>query len=148
MNQEVNEINNSQSNPILDIVNELQSKLNESNANSNDINNNTNNNAINNKDLSGLDLSKMLETLKNTNNNSNNINNSNTNNGLGLNLDLNSIMNFQKAITSINQTDPRQELLTSLKPFLRETRKKNIDNYITLLGVMKAINLFTNKDRD
>ena len=135
MNEQINEITNPSNNPILDIVNELQSKLNDSNQT----------NVNNNKDLSGLDISKMLEILKNTNNNSNNMN---TNNSSGLNLDLNSIMNFQKIMTSINQTDPRQELLTSLKPFLRETRKKNIDNYITLLGVMKAINLFTNKDRD
>ena len=133
MNEEINEINSSQNNPILDIVNELQTKLNE-----------PNNNPINNKDLSGLDIPKMLEMLKKTDNS----NKSNTNNLFGQNMDLNSIINFQKAINSINQTDPRQELLTSLKPFLRETRKKNIDNYITLLGVMKAINLFNNKDRD
>ena len=133
MNEEINEINSSQNNPILDIVNELQTKLNE-----------PNNNPINNKDLSGLDIPKMLEMLKKTDNS----NKSNTNNFFGQNMDLNSIINFQKAINSINQTDPRQELLTSLKPFLRETRKKNIDNYITLLGVMKAINLFNNKDRD
>ena len=145
MNEEINEINGSSNNPILDIVNELQSKLNEPNNTTNTNNNNNTKNA----DLSGLDIPKMLEMLKNTNNNSsNNKNTSNTNNSSLLNLDLNSIMNLKNAITSINQTDPRQELLTSLKPFLRETRKKNIDNYITLLGVMKAINLFTSKDRD
>lgn len=147
MNPEINEISNlNNDNPILDIVNTLQAKLNDSNLkNSNEIQNNnfTNNNKI---DLSGLDIAKMLElinpSIKNT------PNTSNTNNSSGLNFDLSSIMNMQKSLSGLTQADPRQNLLTSLKPFLRETRQKNIDTYITLLSVMKAFNIFTNKDRD
>lgn len=145
----MNELTNSENNPILDIVNEIQSKLNESNnsqANNADLNNV---NSVKTKDLSGLDISKMLELLNGTNKQSLNYSNtSNINNSSGLNLDLNTIMDFKNLLGSINQTDPRQELLTSLKPFLRQTRQKNIDTYITILGVMKAINIFSNKDRD
>ena len=62
--------------------------------------------------------------------------------------DLNSIMKFQNVLSGMNSPDPRQNLLSSLKPFLRENRQKNIDTYISLLGVMKAFNLFNGKDRD
>jgi len=147
MNEQINEIsNNSSDNPILDIVNSIQSKLNENNLNNINNENNNSNESIK-KDLSGLDISKILEGLSSTTT-KNSFNNSNTNNNSGFNLDMNTIMNFQKVLSGINQADPRRDLLTSLKPFLRETRQKNIDTYITLLGVMKAFNIFTNKDRD
>lgn len=149
MNEQVNEIkNNGSDNPILDIVNSIQSKLNENN--SNNITNNMNNNFndSNKKDLSGLDISKILENFTGASTKSNfNAPNLGSNNS-GLNLDMNTIMNVSKVLNGVNQADPRRDLLTSLKPFLRETRQKNIDTYITLLGVMKAFNIFTNKDRD
>ena len=149
MNEQVNEIiNNGSDNPILDIVNSIQSKLNENN--SDNISTKTNDSSVlNKKDLSGLDISKLLEGFAGaTNKNNISTPNANSNNNQGLNLDMNTIMNFQKVLGGFNQADPRRDLLTSLKPFLRETRQKNIDTYITLLGVMKAFNIFTNKDRD
>ena len=154
MNEQISEIkSNSSDNPILDIVNSIQSKLNENNSNNiNNVNveNTTNNNfsQSNKKDLSGLDISKMIESLTGASTKNNFSTPNVSNNNSGLNLDMNTIMNFQKILGGFNQADPRRDLLTSLKPFLRETRQKNIDTYITLLGVMKAFNLFTNKDRD
>lgn len=153
MNEQVNEINNNSSdNPILDIVNSIQSKLNENNSSninnniSNTINNNFNNS--NKKDLSGLDISKILENFTSASTKNNFSAPNLGSNNSGLNLDMNTIMNISKVLNGVNQSDPRRDLLTSLKPFLRETRQKNIDTYITLLGVMKAFNIFTNKDRD
>lgn len=153
MNEQVNEINNNVSdNPILDIVNTIQSKLNETNSNNtNDYVTSNINNSFgdsNKKDLSGLDISKILENFTGASTKSGfNAPNLGSNNS-GLNLDMNTIMNVSKVLNGVNQADPRRDLLTSLKPFLRETRQKNIDTYITLLGVMKAFNIFTNKDRD
>ena len=145
MDEQINEIqNNSSDNPILDIVNSIQSKLNENSSNTT-VNQNTN--ESNKKDLSGLDISKMLESLTGATTKTN-FTAPNTNINSGFNLDLNTLMNFQKVLSGVNLADPRRDLLTSLKPFLRETRQKNIDTYITLLGVMKAFNIFTNKDRD
>ncbi len=152
MNEQLNEINNSSDNPILDIVNTIQSKLNENNSNNttNNVNNNINNNFndSNKKDLSGLDISKILENFTGASTKSNFSAPNLGSNNSGLNLDMNTIMNVSKVLNGVNQADPRRDLLTSLKPFLRETRQKNIDTYITLLGVMKAFNIFTNKDRD
>ena len=148
MNEQINEITNGSSdNPILDIVNTIQSKLNENNSNTNNMSNNSYD--TNKKDLSGLDISKLLENLNGAATKNNfSTPNTTSNNTSGFNLDMNTIMNFQKIIGGFNQADPRKDLLTSLKPFLRETRQKNIDTYITLLGVMKAFNIFSNKDRD
>lgn len=145
MDNEVKEINPSTStNPIFDIVSSIQSKLNESN---NGVTSpQTENN--NKKDLSGLDISKIVEMLNSSEkNNFSNVNSPKQVPNLS-GLDLGTIMNFQNVLSGLNQSDPRQNLLSSLKPFLRETRQKNIDTYITLLGVMKAFNIFTSKDRD
>ena len=145
MENEVKEINpNTSTNPIFDIVSSIQSKLNESNngvASPQTENNNK-------KDLSGLDISKIVDMLNSSGtNNFSNINSPKQTPNLS-GLDLGTIMNFQNVLSGLNQSDPRQNLLSSLKPFLRETRQKNIDTYITLLGVMKAFNIFTSKDRD
>ena len=148
MDNEVKEIPpNSSTNPIFDIVSSIQSKLNESNngVSSPQIENNNNNNK---KDLSGLDISKIIEMLNTSGtNNLSNVTPPNQFPNLS-GFDLGTIMNFKNTLSGLNQSDPRQNLLSSLKPFLRETRQKNIDTYITLLGVMKAFNIFTSKDRD
>lgn len=148
MENNINEISgNSDLNPIFDIVNSIQSKLNENNSTNQNKPNEAQNNNVNKKDLSNLDISKMIEMLNSsgTTNNTSNQNVSAPNLG---NLNLGTLMNFSNILGGMNKTDPRTNLLNSLKPFLRETRQKNIDTYVTLLGVMQAINLFSGKDRD
>lgn len=145
MDNEVKEVApNTSNNPIFDIVSSIQSKLNESNSGVSSPQNENNNK----KDLSGLDISKIVDMLNSSGiNNSTNTNAAHQMPNIG-GLDLGTIMKFQNVLSGFNQSDPRQNLLSSLKPFLRETRQKNIDTYITLLGVMKAFNIFTSKDRD
>ncbi len=145
MNNDINEVSNQTSNPILDIVASIQNKLNESNIE--ETNTQKKNNMSSN--LNNLDISKIVDMLNMNKNNSSspNISSSSTLEALG-NLDLSSIMKFQNVLSGMNTPDPRQNLLSSLKPFLRETRQKNIDTYIALLGVMKAFNIFNSKDRD
>ena len=145
MNEPSNEINQYESNPILDIVNTIQSKLNETN-NTSETNYETNSQLnstdnLNNLNLKNLDISKILETFNSSKANS-------QKESTGLNLDLNSLMNFQNILGNNSQKDPRQNLLTSLKPFLRANRQRNLDTYISILGIMKTFNIFTNKDRD
>ena len=143
MNNDINEVEDQTSNPILDIVASIQSKLNESNTE--EVNTPKQNNTT---DFSGLDISKIVNML-NTNASKNNTNAENKISSPPLGgFDLNSIMKFQNVLSGMNSPDPRQNLLSSLKPFLRENRQKNIDTYISLLGVMKAFNLFNGKDRD
>lgn len=140
----IEEISKESTNPILDIVNSIQSKLNESNTEETNIPKQN----IQNPNLNNLDISKIVDMLStNKVNSSSNNTNASPLSALG-NLDLGSIMKFQNVLNGMNSPDPRQNLLSSLKPFLRENRQKNIDTYISLLGVMKAFNIFNGKDRD
>lgn len=140
----IEEFSKESTNPILDIVNSIQSKLNESNTEETNIPKQN----IQNPNLNNLDISKIVDMLStNKVNSSSNNPNASPLSALG-NLDLGSIMKFQNVLNGMNSPDPRQNLLSSLKPFLRENRQKNIDTYISLLGVMKAFNIFNGKDRD
>ena len=65
-----------------------------------------------------------------------------------LNINMDTIMKVQRAVTALNQSDPRKNLLMSLKPFLRETRKGNIDTYITAIGIINALAVFGNNGSD
>lgn len=128
------------SNPLFDIIQNLQSKLGTQ----------TEESPKNNIDSSELNTNNIFELLKGVGigNNEQNSNSQNQPNPSNLNIDLSTIMKFQRFFSSMNKTDPRKNLLTSLKPFLRETRQKNIDTYITLLGVINALDIFANKGSD
>lgn len=128
------------SNPLFDIIQNLQSKLGTQ----------TEESPKNNIDSSELNTNNIFELLKGVGigNNEQNSNSQNQPNPSNLNIDLSTIMKFQRFFSSMNKADPRKNLLTSLKPFLRETRQKNIDTYITLLGVINALDIFANKGSD
>ena len=40
-----------------------------------------------------------------------------------------------------NKNDPRSKLLMSLKPYLKESRKKKVDQYVKLFGLGKAFEM-------
>lgn len=82
------------------------------------------------------DFSNILNLLGNT---------QNTESKTQSALDLSTLLNFQRIFSSLNSKDPRKNLLTSLKPFMRPSRQKNIDTYINLLSILSAINLFSEK---
>ena len=44
--------------------------------------------------------------------------------------------------------DPRTNLLLSLKPFLRKSRQDKMNEYLTILNVISALEAFKNKDSD
>ena len=43
---------------------------------------------------------------------------------------------------SQNKDDPRANLLQSLKPYLKETRKEKVDQYIKMLNMSKVMEMF------
>lgn len=55
------------------------------------------------------------------------------------NLDMNTIMKMSSVIGKMkdNKNDPRANLLNSLKPYLRDSKKGQLDNYMNLLNVAK-----------
>ena len=46
-----------------------------------------------------------------------------------------------------NKNDPRANLLLSLKPYLKESRKNKVDQYIKLFGMSKVIEMFGSSRR-
>lgn len=144
----------SESNPIFDIISTLQNKLNnksnDSSNGSNSQNMNKNSESIN-TETSGFDMSKLSSILSGLGQNKESSGAQGSadilSNLSGLNLDLSTITRFQKIFSKLNQDDPRKKLLTSLKPFLRESRQKNLDTYLILISLADAFDIFGTKDR-
>lgn len=59
-------------------------------------------------------------------------------------IDINTILKMKKIIDSMNanRDDPRSNLLKSLKPYLKESRQKKVDQYVQLFGLSKAFEMF------
>ena len=96
-------------------------------------------------------LSNILNSNTQTssqNSSNQNINNSTPNNNNNLNLDMNTIMKMKSIMENINnKNDPRANLLYSLKPYLRDSKKDKLDQYVNLLNVSKIAELM-NKNND
>lgn len=152
---------NDNSNPLLDIISNIQEKLNSSNqVNTNTASNSTYNNQnvnfstqnINTNQVSqnnnSFDASKLFEMFNKLNSNNQNTSQNQSASNPFMNLDLNTMMRFGKIISSMNKEDPRKNLLLSLKPFLRNNRQKNVDTYIFVLGILNVLDSFNNEDSD
>ena len=156
-NNNVNESTNNNLNELFDNV--LNTTKN--------VDNNKNNNNSNSMDFSSIasllqniDLSSiigMFSNKSNSNNNSNINNNSNENfnNSTNLNndsifggIDPATILKFQRVLSSMNKSDPKKNLLLSLKPFLRKSRQDKLNEYVTMLTIANAIGIFGSKGSD
>lgn len=62
------------------------------------------------------------------------------------NIDMNTIKNISSIMGNMNNTknDPRANLLTSLKPYLRDSKKSQLDNYMNLLNITKIAEIMKN----
>ena len=89
------------------------------------------------------DLSSLLNS---SNNKSNNTESENSNN---FNIDINTILKMKSIIEAINtKDDPRANLLYSLKPYLRESRKSKLDQYVNLLNMTKIAEIMKNEEKE
>ena len=99
-------------------------------------NNNTNNN-------------NSTENSNNNINSSSENNNSSNNNFDFSNIDINTIMKMNSVMEKLNDNnDPRKNLLSSLKPYLRDSKKEKLDQYANLLNVAKIADLFKNDSKE
>ena len=123
--------------------------------NTNNMSNNGNSNNSNNSNYTNS--SNNSNSTNNSNNNSGKDNTSNNNTGFDINnIDMNTIMKLSSAFgNSNNKNDPRANLLNSLKPYLRDSKKSKLDNYMNLLNMSKIAdilkttnNLNQNKEND
>ena len=155
-NEPLNEIklnSETDSNPIFDIISTLQSKLNTKDSEPaipSNIENSSKSKDVLNTSENGFDISKLSSILSSLGTNIGNTNTSGSADVLsslsGLNIDMSTIMSFQKIFSKLNQDDPRKNFLNSLKPFLRETRQKNLDTYIILIALADAFDIFGKKE--
>lgn len=107
----------------------------------------------------GNDLNNMLgqispEVLNNLssmlNSSTQNSNNHDSNNSTSnLNFDMNTIMKMKSIMENMNnKNDPRANLLYSLKPYLRDSKKGKLDNYMNLLNVTKIAELMKDNNKE
>ena len=105
-------------------------------------------------------VNNLFSMFNNSNNSSNNQNNSNNNSGNSSHQDYNNstnnenlfgnsgidfetIMKMKTIIDKMNtKDDPRSNLLQSLKPYLKDSRKSKIDQYIQLMNMSKVMDVF------
>jgi hypothetical protein len=96
------------------------------------------------------ELKNMLNNFKSSSNSSNN--NSSTDNTSQFDtssIDFNTILKMKSIFDKMNSSDdPRANLLRSLKPYLKESRKSKIDQYIQLLNMSKVLEIFKSTGGD
>lgn len=95
-------------------------------------------------------LSNMLDNSSSSNgsrNTNSNFTSSNSNNENGFdfsNIDMATIMKLKNAMDSINskKNDSRTNLLMSLKPYLKPSKKEKLDQYMKLLNISSVLEVF------
>lgn len=146
---------------IPDDIKQMMSNLSNSNSNSNtssnsqtnSINsNNSNNTNSNNNDLNNIlsqvspEMLNNLGKMLNSNNRDSSQGSSQSNN---FNLDMNTIMKMKSIMENMNnKNDPRANLLYSLKPYLRDSKKDKLDQYVNLLNVSKIAEIMNKNNND
>lgn len=106
---------------INNLINSIQEKM----------NNDTSNDKSESK--SNADFSSVLNSLSG---------NSSTSNS---SFDPSILLKFQKIMSRMNAENPQKNLLLSLKPFLRKSRQDKINEYMTILNVITALDSLKDK---
>ncbi len=64
-------------------------------------------------------------------------------------IDLETLLKMKSIMEKMNNNnDPRSNLLLSLKPYLKDSRKEKIDQYIRLFGMSKVLEVFNSTGGD
>ena len=81
----------------------------------------------------------MFNNSQNNNQTSDSSNNSNPSN-----IDIDMLLKMKSIMDKMNnnKNDPRSNLLLSLKPYLKESRKNKVEQYIQLFNMSKIIEAF------
>lgn len=148
-NNNVTSKDNNKNEAISNLIQSIQSKLNNENLssanenNSEDISSCDNDKETNNHNSSNFDLSSIVGLLGKMNNSNN------ENSGFNFdNLDPKLFNKISQIVMSLGKKDPKKDLLISLKPFLRKSRQDKIGEYITILTIIKAFEAFNDKGSD
>lgn len=93
--------------------------------------------------LNNLDLVSILNTF--SGNSSNQVN---TEQNTSSSFDPSLMLKIQKIMSSVTKEDPKKNLLLSLKPFLRKSRQDKLNEYISMLTIANALEIFSDKGSD
>lgn len=127
-----------------DVFDKLNSFAGQNNISPDMVNNLLNmfNNASNNN---GNSNSSNEHTAQSSDTSSNNQDNSFNSSGI----DFETIMRMKSIIDKMNiKDDPRSNLLQSLKPYLKDSRKSKVDQYIQLMNMSKVMEMFSSMGGD
>ena len=94
-----------------------------------------------NPSISPETINNIMNMIKNNNNENSSETGSNSTN----NIDMETIMKLKSVLDKVNtRDDPRSNLLLSLKPYLKESRKSKVEQYIQLFNMTKVLDIFNN----
>ena len=89
------------------------------------------------------DIKQMMDKIQSSNQNTNN----NINDFNNFNLDANTILKMKSIMDNMNnKNDPRANLLYSLKPYLRDSKKNKLDQYVNMLNITKIADIMNKKE--
>ncbi len=118
-----------------------------SNINSSDKNTNSSGNT---SSISPEAINNLINMLNSrSNDKSENATNSNNTEQDNSGIDFETIMKFKTIMDKMNsKDDPRAKLLISLKPYLKDSRKNKIDQYIQFFKMSQVIDIFSKSNGD
>ncbi len=92
-------------------------------------------------------LKDIINNFNNSNNSSSNSSNTDNN---SFDIDVDTLLKIKQVMDSINsqKPNPRTNLLLSLKPYLKESRQKKVDQYIKLFNMEKVFETFNSLGGD
>lgn len=130
------------------LVNNLKNMLN--NTNSVSVESSSSNSNLN---ITPEMINNLANSIKNTTSNSKtssaSTENSNTNNSTTSNIDIATILKIKNIVEALNKKDDaRSNLLYSLKPYLRESRKQKVDQYVNLFKLSGITDLLKKEKGD
>ena len=96
-----------------------------------------------NKDSISPEMINNLMEMFNNSNSSTDESTSSSSNNFTSGIDFETIMKMKSIIDKMNiKDDPRSNLLQSLKPYLKESRRSKVDQYIQLMNMSKVMEVF------
>ena len=97
----------------------------------------------NSANIGNIDFSN-IDAIKNILGQNSNSDSKKNNDSSSFNIDINTMLKMKSIIDAMNsqKDDPRANLLKSLKPYLKESRKEKVDQYIKIFSMEKVFEQF------
>ena len=129
-------------------IQQMMNNMKSSNSNNNSTQTSANQNVDINNILNNVSP-EMLNNLSSMLNSSTSSDTGNSTNQNNFNLDMNTILKMKSIMENMNnKNDPRANLLYSLKPYLRDSKKSKVDQYVNMLNISKIADFMNKPNND